>query len=133
MYLRYLAKYYNETNQKEDLGFFYAADYVRDHCNLSVADRKDLESSIHWFNHHLPVPDYYQTEKNRQSSKSATSCFKDSATPFIYSMNEVNKILEKYHISIKRISSKKPLGRKMYEDDFQVTIDPYREVSRKVK
>lgn len=133
MYLRYIAKYYNETNKKEELGFFYAADYVRDHCNLSVPDRKSLEAAIKWFDHNLPIPEYYQLEKNRQSSKSATSWFKDSATQFINRMNEMSVILEKHHIDVQRINSKSLVGKKIYEDDFQVTVDPFRENAKKVK
>ncbi|MFT4981915.1 MAG: hypothetical protein ACI9UR_001773 [Bacteroidia bacterium] len=133
MYLRYLAKYYDETLQQDKLGFFYAADYVRDNCSLSTSDRASLETSIKWFNQNLPIPEYYQSEKNRQDAKSATSWFKDSATQFINRMNQISIILEKHNVDIKRINSKKLLGQKIYEDNFQVTVNPYREHIKYVK
>ncbi len=133
MFLRYQAKYYNEETDKEEFGFFWAAEYVKNFAPLSLEDRKPLEDNIKWFDHHLPIPDYYQTEKNRQASKSATSWFKDTAHHFISRMNEMSKILEQYGVEVNRISSKKPLGKKIYEDEYQITVNPHREVAKKVK
>ncbi len=133
MYLRYRAKYFNHTTQKLELGFFRAADYLKKNGILQREDREKLESLIHYFDHNLPIPDYYQKEKNRQSAKSATSWFKDSSDKYISRMNELADILEQYHIEVERIHSKKLSGKKIYEDDFQVTILPFRDTARQVK
>lgn len=133
MYLRYLAQYYNEEKEIEELGFFSAAEYLKKYVTLSVEDQQQIETLIHWFDHELPIPDYYQDERNRQKAKSATSWFKDSAQVYIDNMNQLAKILEDYHVVVERIYSKKLPGKKIYEDDFQVTILPYRDLGKKVQ
>ncbi|KAA3598392.1 MAG: hypothetical protein DWQ06_11770 [Calditrichaeota bacterium] len=133
MYLRYRAKYYNETTEQLEFGFFWAAEYLKNYGNLDIDDRQKLEELIHWFDNNLPIPDYYQKKKNRQDAKSATSWFKDSSNNFIARMNELSEILKNYNVEVERISSKKLLGKQIYEDEFQVTILPYREVAKKIK
>jgi len=133
MYLRYLASFYNEELQKEQVGFFNAAEYLKNHGVLVVEERESLEKLIHWFDHELPIPDYYQSEKNRQAAKSATSWFKDTAEVYIKNMNVLAKILENYHVKVERISSQKVLGKQIYEDESQVTVIPFRDVKKKVR
>ena len=133
MYLRYLAKYYHVENERTQFGFFWAADYLIKHGTLSVEDRNKLETTIKWFDDNLPIPEYYQDKKNRQIAKSATSWFKDSATEFIRLMNELTPILERHFVTVTRLSSRKLLGKIIFEDKFQITILPHREVAKKVK
>jgi hypothetical protein len=133
MYLRYRAKYYNEIKEKLEFGFFWSADYVKNHGTLDIDDREKLEELIRWFDKHLPIPDYYQKKKNRQEAKSATSWFKDTSLDFIVKMNELSEILKTYNVEVERISSKKILGKKIFEDEFQITVIPYREVAKKIK
>ncbi len=132
MYLRYLAQYYNEEKEQEELGFFSAAEYLKKHAVLSKEDQTQIEKLIHWFDHELPIPDYYQDKRNRQKAKSATSWFKDSAEVYIDNMNQLARILEDHHVIVERIYSKKLPGKKIYEDDYQVTILPYRDLGKRV-
>lgn len=132
MYLRYRAKYFNEAKQTVELGFFKAAVYLSEHAPLTTEDRKQLDQFIHFFDHQLPIPDYYQSKKNRQAAKSATSWFKDSAQTFIRPMNELANLLEQYQIEVERISAKKTPGKIIYEDDYQITVIPFRDVKKHV-
>ncbi len=132
MHLRYLAKFYNKENEKIEYGFFAAADYLKKFCDLEINDREQLEKLIHWFDHTLPIPDYYQDKKNRQKSKSATSWYKDSALEFINPMNDLTLILEKYNVEVERINAKKVLGKKLYEDDFQITVLPFKDAKKNI-
>lgn len=133
MYLRYRAKYYNNETEKTEFGFFLAADYLKYHCIINSEDKNKLEYLIKWFNNNLPIPYYYNKEKNRQSSKAATSWFKETSGEFITQMNVLSNILEKNNIEVQRISSKKILGKIIYEDDYQVTIIPFRDVTKNIK
>ncbi len=133
MFLRYRAKYYNENSKKIEYGFFYALDYLKDYCDLTIEDRKIVEDNIKWFDYNLPIPDYYQNEKNRQDAKAATSWFKDTSKKYIDKMNSLSIILKNYNVEVERISSKKLLGKIIYEDEFQVTILPYRDYKQQVK
>lgn len=63
MYLRYRASYFNEAMQTVELGFFKAAVYLSEHAPLTTEDRKQLDQLIHFFDHQLPIPDYYQSKK----------------------------------------------------------------------
>ena len=132
MYLRYRAKYYNEETKKIEFGFFAAADYLNKFIDLNIEDRKELERLIYWFDHTLPIPDYYQDKKNRQKAKMATSWYKDSAEKFIKPMNELAVILENYHVEVERINANKILGKKLYEDEFQITLLPFKDAKRNI-
>jgi len=132
-FLRYRAKYYHEQNDKIQFGFFWAADYLKKQGTLAVPDRERLETLIAFFDNELPIPEYYQDEKNRQIAKSATSWYKDSAKNFIRSMNELAKILERYNVEVERIHEKVLPGKTIYEDEFQVTIMPFRDAKKKVQ
>jgi len=133
MYLRYIAKYFHEENQRIQYGFFWAADYLIKNVSLSIRDRETLEKNVHWFDHNLPIPEYYQDEKNRQLAKSATSWYKAKAKECIQRMNSMIPILEDHHVDVTRLKSKELIGKVIYEDNFQVTIIPFREVAKKVK
>jgi len=133
MYLRYRAQFYNTETEQNEFGFFAAAEYLKKHVDLGIEERDELEKLIDWFDNTLPIPDYYQDEKNRQSAKAATSWFKDTATNFIKGMNAIAAILEFHHISVERIHEKKLMGKVIYEDEFQLTILPYRDVAKGVK
>jgi len=132
MYFRFLAQFYNIVDEKEEVGFFRAAEYLQDSVDLTIEDRALLDKLIHWFDHELPIPDYYQDERNRQSAKSATSWFKDTAVDFIKGMNQLAKILTTYGVHVDRIHEKKLMGKVIYEDDYQVTILPFREKRKRV-
>ena len=132
MYLRYRATYFNASTNKVEYGFFWAADYLQK-SDLEVQDRDRLDELVHWFDHNLPIPDYYQDEKNRQEAKSATSWFKDTAIEYIDKMNELGRILTKNNVNVERISRKQLKGKKIYEDEFQVTIIPFKDSIKKVK
>lgn len=133
MYIRYRAKYYDDTKDQIGFGFFAAAENLKAHGSLSKADHKKLEELIYFFDHQLPIPDYYQKKKNRQGAKSATSWFKDTASNFIARMNELAKILTSHNVEVERINSKKIPGKKIYEDEFQITVVPFREIANKIK
>ena len=133
MYLRYRASFYNEQTGKTELGFLKAADYLVEHATMSIQDKSEVERLIKWFDIMLPIPEYYQEKKNRQLAKSATSWFKDSACEFINGMNDLSKILESNHIAVERISCKKVAGKKIYEDDFQITVLPFKDSVKKVQ
>lgn len=133
MYLRYRAQFFNAKTQQNEFGFFAAAEYLKLHADLAIEERTELEKLIDWFDNTLPIPDYYQDERNRQSAKAATSWFKDTAKKFIKGMNKLAAILEQNHISVERIHEKKLMGKVIYEDEFQLTILPYRDVAKGVK
>ena len=67
---------------------------LKNYGTLNLEDRQKLEELIHWFDHNLPIPEYYQKKKNRQDAKSATSWFKDTSNNFISRMNELSEILK---------------------------------------
>ncbi|MFT4680694.1 MAG: 7-cyano-7-deazaguanine synthase in queuosine biosynthesis [Granulosicoccus sp.] len=63
---------------------------------------------------------------------SAISWYKDSAVEFINQMNHLAEILTRYNVEIERIIDRKLHGKVIYEDEFQVTIVPFRDVSKPV-
>lgn len=47
-------------------------------------------------------------------------------------MNELANLLEQYQIEVERISAKKTPGKIIYEDDYQITVIPFRDVKKHV-
>lgn len=47
-------------------------------------------------------------------------------------MNHLAEILTRYNVEIERIIDRKLHGKVIYEDEFQVTIVPFRDVSKPV-
>lgn len=133
MYLRFRAKYFNGVTGTTGYGFFWAADHLKNHGDLSISDRKELESLTKWFDNKLPIPEYYQDERNRQDAKSATSWFKDSAKLYIENMFKLKQVLDSYNVETETINRKKLPGKKIYEDEFQITVIPFRDEKKRVK
>ena len=57
--------------------------------------------------------------------------FKDSAKEHILKIHDSILILEKYNLIVERVTSKNP-GTIVYEDEFQISVIPFRSYRKRV-
>lgn len=133
MYLRFLVAYFNENKKVSETGFFRAADYVRDYLPITKDDRMILKDLVKWFDNNMPIPTFYQDPTKRNENKKTFFWFKDTANEFIYRMNTLAIVLEKYGVEVRRIHSKKLPGKIIYEDECQIVIKPFKDSNLKIK
>ena len=79
-----------------------------------------------WFNENLETPKSFAKSKKPHAKEVAISWFKDTAAEHISKMYEIKSILEAHGIAVDVIRTSRP-GYVVYEDDYQITAEPYYE------
>ena len=84
-----------------------------------------LKDLLKWLSKNLPIPTKFSKNKNNSHKENiSTSWFKDSANDVITKIWEVKHFLETHEITVEVLQSKQP-GYIIYEDDFQIVVDPF--------
>lgn len=130
MYIRFIAKYFNHTNGREETGIFRAADYVRDHTEIGAAEKKALQSLIAWFDENLPVPAFYDDPSKRAEELHTYFWFKTSAAEFLERMQALASILEAHHVKVERLHAEIVPGEMIFEDHCQIAVAVSEDVLR---
>ncbi len=78
-----------------------------------------------WFNLELDKPERLARSRRAGASQCAISWFKASATEHIRRAREVAALLAEHHVESRMLRSDRP-GYVVYEDEFQVTAEPFR-------
>ena len=102
-------------------GLFTEARILRDGGHLSVEEDNRLERIYDWFNLHLPVPPFSE----RRWRKGVASWFKSDATEPVSRMWDIVVILRDHGVPTRMLRSDNP-GKVVYEDDFQVVVEEWR-------
>ena len=109
-----------------ELGIFQAIADLRKTGQLAPHEGEEEERIREWFNEHLEKPRRFTASKPpyyRKQSK-AISWFKDSAHEHIAQMRSLAAILEQHGIRVRVITAKR-VGYVCYEDEYQVTAEPF--------
>lgn len=130
MYIRFIAKYFNQQIGREETGIFRAADYVRDFSKIPAAEKKDLQKLIEWFDENLPVPEFYDDPLKRTEDQNTYFWFKTGATEFLDQMNRLCEVVERNGIRVERLSAEKVPGSLVFEDYCQIAVVPSEDVSK---
>ncbi len=87
-----------------------------------------IRETLDWFKENLQVPDTFTKSKppHYRKEKRAISWFKNSATKHLAMMRELIVVLENHGVPIRMIKSTRP-GYIVYEDEFQVVSEPFRD------
>lgn len=128
MYIRFIAKYFNEQTKREETGIFRAADYVRDFSEIGAAEKEDLQKLISWFDENLPVPGFYEDPAKRTEEQHTYFWFKTDAAEFLERMDLLNALLEKYEVKVERLFAEKLPGKLIFEDHCQIAITPFEDI-----
>ena len=79
-----------------------------------------------WFAEHLDKPRRFKRSHKKDAAEKAISWYKDNATVHIGKMNTIAEILREHGVTVEILRTEKP-GYIVYEDEFQVMAEPFKE------
>lgn len=124
MFLRFIGTEIDLRTGKPKGIFTLAYDLIETN-HLTVYEEELLKSLLKWFSGHLPIPNKFSKNKNSSHKNNITTAwFKDSAQEVMKKIWELKQILESNEINVEIVRSEKP-GYVIYEDDFQIIVDPF--------
>lgn len=124
MYLRFRTSFLDDNRDKK-YGVFQAAWFLLNSDTMYSYDQDRLHEIWQWFRVNLRVPHSYRQQKNTDH---IICWFKPVANEHLQKMYEMACILEEYDLYVSQVKSHKP-GYVVYEDDSQVAVIPFRELS----
>jgi hypothetical protein len=104
------------------LGIFQAAARGLESGTISGADAEEMAELKQWFNENLEKPASF----GRGKLSLGICWFKTDATEHISRIFEMARILARNGISVRKIKTDKP-GYVVYEDEWQLVAEPFRE------
>jgi hypothetical protein len=119
-YVRFVVGDEGESH-RDQTGIFTEARILRDEGGFEPYEVELLEDTYAWFNEHLPCPPFSSNNWGRTSA----SWFKDSAQVFVDRMWDIVAILREHGIPVRKRRSQHP-GKRLYEDEFQVVVDEWK-------
>lgn len=125
MYIRFVIHYKDEDSGKR-MGLFQASRELREAGLVDAYEEDQLIAIRDWFNENLEKPDSFSKSRKPNSRDVAISWFKDSAKEHIAKMYEFKAILENHGVGVDVIRTQRP-GYIVYQDEHQVTAEPYAE------
>jgi len=109
-------------------GLFQAMGDLKRQGDLPALQEVHYEEVRAWFKEHLKVPDRFARASRAHPQSVALSWFRDSAREHIDKMREIARILEEHGILVDVVQTDRP-GYVVYEDEFQVVAEPFRDTS----
>jgi len=125
MYIRFAVNK-NDEDSGRRIGLFHIAKDLCESGIVNAYEEEQLLSIRDWFSEHLEKPKSFTTSRKPHATNVAISWFKDSAKEHISKMYEIALILEAHGIFVEVIKTSRP-GYIVYEDEHQVTAEPYAE------
>lgn len=107
------------------LGIFQAMYRLWRAERLNRAEQAWWDDVRAWFNVRLERPARLMRSQRRGAEPCAISWFKPSARQHIRRAFEIVALLSEHHVHARMVRSRKP-GYVVYEDDFQITAEPFR-------
>ena len=123
MFIRFITNEIDSDSQKR-IGIFQVIGNLRDNNELTDYELKRAKTFSKWFSKHLDKPKKFTKAKSSNAQNKAISWFKDSANEHINMMFEIKQIIEDHGIIVEIIKTNNP-GYIVYEDEFQVTAEPF--------
>ena len=120
-----------DGESERELGLFKAVQDLRKAGSLFTYEEKLHDSVLRWFDENLERPTRFTNSKPpyyRKKSK-AISWFKHSASQHIAKIRELAAILENHGVNVRMLKSSR-FGYVVYEDDHQVTAEPFADMKR---
>lgn len=121
MYIRYSAKYTDHSGVPCE-GIFRAADVILHNLNEGPKFN-ELKLLINWFDNNMTVPDFYDNPACRANYK-RYFYFKKQAKLYLDKMEQLVTLLGSEGIAVEVIECDKLPGVIIYEDEFQIALEP---------
>lgn len=125
MYIRFVVTNLDEDSGRRQ-GVFQALVDAREDGKLYEYEIERLKEIHAWFNENLEKPAAFSRSSRPHAMNKAISWFKDSAAEHIARMRELVSILEAHGVAVDIIRTERP-GYVVYEDEYQVTAEPFYE------
>ena len=111
-----------------EAGVFHAVHRLLDEGQLYEHEVVLVRDALDWFDKNLEEPDRFTKSKrpHYRKTKRAISWFKSSATKHLAMMQEMVAVLKNHEVPVHIIKSTRP-GYVVYEDEFQVVSEPFRD------
>ena len=106
------------------MGLFQASRELRDAGLVDKYEEDQLIEIRDWFDANLAKPNSFTTSRKPHAKGVAISWFKDSAKDHLAKMYQFSAILEAHGSPVHVLKTSRP-GYIVYEDQFQVTAEPY--------
>ena len=129
MYLRFVVPEIHENSQRE-LGIFQALANLRDRGVLLEHEEQEHDLARRWFNENLEKPTRFTNAKPpyyRKQSK-AISWFKETAHEHLARIRSMVVILQSHGIDVSMLKTER-VGYVVYEDEFQIVAEPFKDKS----
>jgi hypothetical protein len=104
-------------------GIIVEARLLRDRGELDQAEEARLETSYDWFEDHLPVPPFGDSNWSRD----AVAWFKHDAGEPIRRMWDIVSLLRDHDVQVRLLRSVNP-GRVLHEDAYQVVVTEWNDL-----
>lgn len=116
----------NDQDSGRRQGLFQALSDLEYEGVLLEHEQAQYDGTYEWFRKHLRKPRSFTRSSKPHAKKVALSWFKDTAIEHISKMHELIQILEAHGIVVDTLRTERP-GYIVYEDEFQITAEPFRE------
>lgn len=123
MYIRFVIHRKDEDSGRR-IGLFQVCSELLETNALTPYEEQQLRELRVWFNQNLKKPKSFAKSKKPNARGVAISWFKDTAGECISRMYEMKSLMEAHGITVDVIRTSRP-GYVVYEDDHQVTAEPY--------
>jgi hypothetical protein len=106
---------------KQPYGIFTLIHHLKRDGMLSPDDHELFDNTVNWFEENLPNPPFYSESNNADR---AVTWFKDceDARPLIERLQPLFDIAETYGVEVIKSVAKRPPGKIIYEDAFQIAV-----------
>lgn len=127
MFIRFVIEQ-NDQDSGRRQGLFQAMSALKHAGVLQAYEQAQYDGIYAWFRLHLKVPRSFTRSSKPHGKKVALSWFKDGAVEHIAQMHALKQILEAHDIVVAVLQTERP-GYVVYEDQFQVAAEPFKETT----
>lgn len=106
-----------------------AHDLLDDDEEVDESRRARLREELAWFNANLGIPTLLSRSKKAHSANKAISWLRQSATEHIDHAKTIAAVLVRHGIGVRELKTDRP-GYVVYDDEYQVVAEPFRETPR---
>jgi hypothetical protein len=125
MFVRFVI-HQNDGESGRRQGLFQALSELSEDGLLLDFEQKQHDEVYEWFRQNLKKPRSFTRSTKPHAKKVALSWFKDSATEHIAKMHHLAQILVSHGTLVDIIQTERP-GYVVYEDQFQVAAEPFKD------
>jgi D-alanyl-D-alanine dipeptidase len=126
MFVRFIAAFKQDGSPHRS-GVFQASERLCEQAQLDREEEKRVEKIFEWFNQRLRIPASFRRLRGRQSHRPAVCWFKEDAAEHLAKMWELVAMLRRRGVFVQKLRTER-VGYVVYEDAYQVTAIPFRDL-----